>query len=48
MQEELIMGDAAGGHGDRILTAPSDGSGVVSYPTDAAGNGGGGKQDTGR
>ena len=45
MQEEIVMGDAAGGHGDRILTAPSNGSGVISYPTDASGNGGGGKQD---
>jgi hypothetical protein len=45
MQEEIVMGDAAGGHGDRILTAPSNGSGVISYPSDASGNGGGGKQD---
>ena len=45
MQEEIVMGDAAGGHGDRMLTAPSNGSGVISYPTDASGNGGGGKQD---
>ena len=48
MQEELIIGDDAAGHGDRILRAPSDGSGVISYATDASGNGGGGKQDTGR
>ena len=46
MQEEIVMGDAAAGHGDRILTAPSNGSGVISYPSDASGNGGGGKQDT--
>ena len=48
MQEELIIGDDAAGHGDRILRAPSDGSGVILYVADASGNGGGGKQDTGR
>jgi hypothetical protein len=48
MTEELSMGDAAAGHGDRIMRAPSDGSGAVSYPTDASGNGGGGKMAAGR
>jgi hypothetical protein len=44
MLEELHIGDDTAGHGDRHMRAPSNGSGVVSYPTDASGNGGGGKQ----
>jgi len=37
LQEELVFA------GDKIQTAPTNGSGSVSYPADAAGNGGGGK-----
>ncbi len=48
IQEEILTGDDAAGAGDRILRAPSDGSGVILYAADASGNGGGGKQDAGR
>ena len=44
MQEEIIHLDDDAGHGDRIMRAPSDGSGGISYPVDLSGNGGGGKQ----
>ncbi len=39
IQEELAS------DGDRILRAPSNGSGTITYPDDASGNGGGGKLD---
>ena len=48
MLEDFHIGDDTAGHGDRHMRAPSNASGVVSYPVDAAGNGGGGKQDAGR
>ena len=46
--EELHIGDDTAGHGDRHMRGPSDGSGVTTYATDASGNGGGGKMDSGR
>ena len=39
IQEELVMG------GDQINRAPTNGSGTITYATDASGNGGGGKLD---
>ena len=42
LQEDLVPS------GDRWNRAPTDGSGSISYPTDASGNGGGGKMDAGR
>lgn len=44
MQEEILHLDDDAGHGDRIMRAPSEGSGAISYPVDGSGNGGGGKQ----
>lgn len=41
--EMLVGSDDDADHGDRIMRAPTDGSGLVTYPTDASGNGGGGK-----
>ena len=37
LQEELVFA------GDTIQTAPTNGSGAITYPSDASGNGGGGK-----
>jgi hypothetical protein len=42
LQEDLVTS------GDRMNRAPTDGSGTITYATDASGNGGGGKQDAGR
>jgi hypothetical protein len=39
LQEELVMS------GDQINRAPTNGSGTITYATDASGNGGGGKLD---
>ncbi len=41
--EMLVGADDTAGHGDRIMRAPTDASGVILYVADASGNGGGGK-----